>query len=220
MEPGGVNVEQSAAGRPEERRADGRAERSRLSRVKIADAVLSLLDEGESQFPADRVAERAGVSRRLVFHHYADMSQLVETAIARRLEQLMEQTRPLPTDGPRAVRVAALTEQRSRILEWITPAQLTLMRLEQNGDRIREVTRQVLDFARGRLAEVFGEELDRLPAERRTEVLHGLDAVTTWGAWYHWRSSDLSVEAATRTMATAVHALLASTDPTGPADRP
>ncbi|MEU8839191.1 TetR/AcrR family transcriptional regulator [Streptomyces roseus] len=207
------------AGQPGERRADGRAERSRQSRVKIADAVLSLLDEGESQFPADRVAERAGVSRRLVFHHYADMSQLVETAIARRLEQLMEQTRPLPTDGPRADRVAALTEQRARILEWITPAQLALMRLEQNGDRIREVTRQVLDFARGRLAEVFGEELDRLPAERRTEVLHGLDAVTTWGAWYHWRSSGLSVEASTRTMATAVHALLASTDTFGAAGR-
>ncbi|MFE5763471.1 TetR/AcrR family transcriptional regulator [Streptomyces sp. NPDC056492] len=219
MKPGGDDMEQSVAGQPEERRTDGRAERSRQSRVKIADAVLSLLDEGESHFPADRVAERAGVSRRLVFHHYADMSQLVETAITRRLEQLMEQTRPLPTDGPRAVRVAALTEQRARILEWITPAQLTLMRLEQNGDRIREVTRQVLDFARGRLAEVFAIELDRLPAERRTEVLHGLDAVTTWGAWYHWRSSGLDAEAATRTMATAVHALLAGTDTSGPAGR-
>ncbi|MFE2552090.1 TetR/AcrR family transcriptional regulator [Streptomyces sp. NPDC059355] len=215
MKPGGVNVRQSA-GQPQERLADGRAERSRQSRVKIADAVLSLLDEGASHFPANRVAERAGVSRRLVFHHFADMSQLVETAIARRLEQLMEQTRPLPAGGPRSARIAALTEQRSRILEWITPAQLTLMRLEQHGDRIQEVTRQVLDFARGRLADIFAEELGRLPAERRTEVLHGLDAVTTWGAWHHWRSSGLSVEAAASTMETAVHALLAGTDPAGP----
>ncbi|WP_327281641.1 MULTISPECIES: TetR/AcrR family transcriptional regulator [unclassified Streptomyces] len=203
---------QQSAQQPEERLTDGRAERSRQSRVKIADAVLALLDEGESHFPAERVAERAGVSRRLVFHHYADMSQLVETAIARRLEQLIEQIRPLPTDGPRAARVSALTEQRARILEWITPAQLTLLRLEQPGDRISEVKREVLDFARARLVEIFGEELDRAPAGRRTELLHGLDAVTTWGAWYHWRSSGLSVEAATRTMETAVHALLATTD--------
>ncbi|WP_329312596.1 TetR/AcrR family transcriptional regulator [Streptomyces sp. NBC_01278] len=203
---------QQSAQQPEERLTDGRAERSRQSRVKIADAVLALLDEGESHFPAERVAERAGVSRRLVFHHYADMSQLVETAIARRLEQLIEQIRPLPTDGPRAARVSALTEQRARILEWITPAQLTLLRLEQPGDRISEVKREVLDFARARLVEIFGEELDRAPAGRRTELLHGLDAVTTWGAWYHWRSSGLSVEAAARTMETAVHALLATTD--------
>ncbi|WP_405754496.1 TetR/AcrR family transcriptional regulator [Streptomyces sp. NBC_00073] len=203
---------QQSAQQPEERLTDGRAERSRQSRVKIADAVLALLDEGESHFPAERVAERAGVSRRLVFHHYADMSQLVETAIARRLEQLIEQIRPLPTDGPRAARVSALTEQRARILEWITPAQLTLLRLEQPGDRISEVKREVLDFARARLVEIFGEELDRAPAGRRTELLHGLDAVTTWGAWYHWRSSGLSIEAAARTMETAVHALLATTD--------
>lgn len=121
--------------RTEERAADGRAERGRQSRVKIAEAVLSLLDDGESSFPAERVAERAGVSRRLVFHHFADLSELVETAITRRLEQLIEQIRPLPTTGPRGTRVAALTEQRARILEWITPAQLTLMRLETPGDR-------------------------------------------------------------------------------------
>ncbi|MFB6820775.1 TetR/AcrR family transcriptional regulator [Streptomyces virginiae] len=198
--------------RSEDRTTDGRAERGRQSRVKIAEAVLSLLDEGESTFPPERVAERAGVSRRLVFHHFADLSELVETAITRRLEQLIEQIRPLPTTGPRTSRVAALTEQRARILEWITPAQLTLMRLATPGDRVTEVTREVLDLARARLAEVFAEELGRLPAERGSEVLHGLDAVTTWGAWYHWRSSGLSAEAAARTMETAVHALLATTD--------
>ncbi|MCX4545489.1 TetR/AcrR family transcriptional regulator [Streptomyces sp. NBC_01565] len=201
----------------QDRPVDGRTERGRQSRVKIADAVLSLLDEGESQFPADRVAERAGVSRRLVFHHFADMTQLVETAIARRLEQLMERIRPLPTDGPRALRVDALTEQRARILEWITPAQLATLRLEHPSERIDEVTRQVLDLARARLAAIFAEELGRVPAERAADLLNGLDAVTTWGAWYHWRRSGLDVEAARRAMGSTVHALLAATDPAAPA---
>ncbi|MEV6572496.1 TetR/AcrR family transcriptional regulator [Streptomyces sp. NPDC051577] len=199
----------------QDRTPDGRTERGRQSRVKIADAVLALLDEGETHFAADRVAERAGVSRRLVFHHFADMTQLIETAIARRLEQLIEQIRPLPTRGSRTARVEALTEQRARILEWITPAQLTTMRLERRSERIDEVIRQVLDLARERLATVFAEELDRAPAGRAADLLNGLDAVTTWGAWYHWRSSGLDVEAAHRAMEASVHALLAAADPVG-----
>ncbi|MEU9798639.1 TetR/AcrR family transcriptional regulator [Streptomyces sp. NPDC051000] len=199
----------------QDRAPDGRTERGRQSRVKIADAVLALLDEGETHFAADRVAERAGVSRRLVFHHFADMTQLIETAIARRLEQLIEQIRPLPTRGSRTARVEALTEQRARILEWITPAQLTTIRLERRSERIDEVTRQVLDLARERLATVFAEELDRAPAGRAADLLNGLDAVTTWGAWYHWRSSGLDVDAAHRAMDASVHALLAAADPVG-----
>ncbi|MEU6709214.1 TetR/AcrR family transcriptional regulator [Streptomyces wuyuanensis] len=191
---------------------DGRTERGRQTREKIADAMLSLLDDGETQFPADRVAERAGVSRRLVFHHFADMGQLQDTAIARRLDQLAARIGPLPTEGPRETRVAALVEQRARILEWITPARLTMMRLENPTERVEFATRQVLDFARRRLAEVFAEELDRLPGDRRADLLNGLDAVTTWGAWYHWRSSGLDLDAARRTMEATVHALLAVTD--------
>ncbi|MFD4139519.1 TetR/AcrR family transcriptional regulator [Streptomyces sp. NPDC058572] len=207
----------SAQGPAAERAPDGRTERGRQTRQKIADALLALLDEGESQFPADRVAERAGVSRRLVFHHFADMDQLVDTAITRRLEQLIAQIKPLPTDGPRAARVAALTEQRARILEWMTPARLAILRREQPSERVEEATRQVQDFARGRLAEVFALELDRVPEERRTDLLNGLDAATTWGAWYHWRSVGLDTGAARRAMDTTVHALLTATDPPSPA---
>ncbi|MFF3322049.1 TetR/AcrR family transcriptional regulator [Streptomyces sp. NPDC002889] len=206
----------SAHGRARGRAPDGRTERGRQTREKIADALLALLDEGESHFPADRVAERAGVSRRLVFHHFADMAQLADTAITRRLEQLTARIKPLPTDGPRAARVTALAEQRARILEWMTPARLAILRMDQPSERVEEATRQVLDFARGRLAEVFAAELDRVPEDRRTDLLNGLDAVTTWGAWYHWRSGGLDIEAARRAMETAVHALLAATDPPSP----
>ncbi|MER7816515.1 TetR/AcrR family transcriptional regulator [Streptomyces sp. NPDC096153] len=218
--PGSGGVRPDAGGGPAQ---DGRTERGRRTREKIADAMLSLLDDGETQFPADRVAERAGVSRRLVFHHFADMGQLQDAAIARRLDQLAALIGPLPTEGPRGTRVAALVEQRARILEWITPARLTMMRLDNPSERVEFATRQVLDFARRRLTEVFAEELDRLSGNRRADLLNGLDAVTTWGAWYHWRSSGLDPEAARRTMECTVHALLAVTDgepapdPAGPA---
>ncbi|MEU2713368.1 TetR/AcrR family transcriptional regulator [Streptomyces sp. NPDC007205] len=191
----------------------GPAARGRRTREKIADAVLALLDEGHSQFPAEQVAQRAGVSRRLVFHHFADMSALADAAIERRLQQIAAQARPLPTEGPRAARVDALTEQRARILEWLTPAYLAVLRLDDPSPRIRQTAQQLLEFARSRLAEVFSAELDRLPEEKRTDLLNALDAVTTWAAWHHWRSAGLDAETARRTMRTAVHALLTATDP-------
>ncbi|MFD0279311.1 TetR/AcrR family transcriptional regulator [Kitasatospora sp. NPDC127111] len=194
---------------------DGRTERGRQTREKIADAMLSLLDENQAHFPADKVAERAGVSRRLVFHHFADMAQLAEVAVGRRLEQLLAQARPLPTEGPRDVRVAALAEQRARILEGLTPARLAIMRLENPSPRVHEGVQQMLDFARLRIGQVFALELDHLPEPARTDLLNGLDAVTTWSAWYHWRSSGLSPEQARHTMAATVHALLAAADRLG-----
>ncbi|MEV8097142.1 TetR/AcrR family transcriptional regulator [Kitasatospora sp. NPDC085879] len=192
--------------------ADGRTERGRQTREKIADALLSLLDEGVVQFPAERVAERAGVSRRLVFHHFQDMAQLTDTAVTRRLDQLLAQIRPLPTDGPRNVRVAALAEQRGRILEWLTPTRLAMLRMEAPSDRVQQAVRLMLDLGRTRVSEIFALELDRLPEARRTDLLNALDAATTWSTWHHWRSAGLDVDAARRTMATAIHALLAATD--------
>ncbi|MFE5944117.1 TetR/AcrR family transcriptional regulator [Streptomyces sp. NPDC056480] len=194
---------------------DGRTERGRQTRERIADALLALLDEGMTEFPADRVAEYAGVSRRSVFHHFADMAQLVDTAITRRLEQLAAQIRPLSTEGPREARVAALVEQRSRILEWITPARLAMIRMDNPSERIRQVTADAFRDARERLEAVLAEELERLPARQRRDLADGLDAVTTWGAWHHWRSTGLDAEQARHAMEATVLNLLAAADPPG-----
>ncbi|WP_051811651.1 TetR/AcrR family transcriptional regulator [Kitasatospora sp. MBT63] len=194
---------------------DGRTERGRQTRERIADAMLALLEEGRTRFPADRVAERAGVSRRLLFHHFADLAELTDLAVQRRLDRLMAEVRPLPTSGPRAERVAALAEQRSRILEGLTPTRLAVLRLESPSPRVEAVIRQVLEFARQRLAEVFAEELAGLPEGARADLLNGLDAVTTWSAWHHWRCGGLDVARARRTMEVTVLALLAAAGTAG-----
>lgn len=193
---------------------DGRTERGRQTREKIADAMLSLLDENQAHFPADRVAERAGVSRRLVFHHFTDMAQLAEVAVSRRLEQLLAQVRPIPVEGPRDVRVTAVAEQRARILEGLTPARLAVLRLENPSARVQEGIQQMLDFARLRLTQIFAPELDPLPEPARTDLLNALDAVTTWSAWFHWRSSGLSPEEARHAMAATMRTLFAGAERT------
>jgi AcrR family transcriptional regulator len=199
------------------RTVDGRTERGRLTRERIADALLALLEEGETRFVAERIAARAGVSRRLVFHHFDDLAQLADAAITRRLDQLTSQVRPLPVEGPLEVRVAALAEQRARLLEWLTPTRVAIVRLQNPSERVQQVVRQMLDLARLRLSGIFATELDRVPEGRRTDLLNGLDAVTTWSAWHHWRTTGLSPEEARRTMEVGVLTLLRSADG---ADRP
>jgi len=194
------------------RAADGRTERGRQTRERIADAMLALLEEGETKFVAERIAERAGVSRRLVFHHFEDLAQLADAAITRRFEQLTAQVRPLPVEGAREARVAALVEQRARILEWITPTRIAITRLENPSERIRQLMQQTLDFARLRLAEVFAAELDGLSEDRRADLLNALDAVTAWSAWHHWRTVGLAPDQARHTMEATVHALLRAAD--------
>lgn len=197
---------------------DGRTERGRQTREKIADAMLSLLDENQAHFPAEKVAERAGVSRRLVFHHFTDMTQLAEVAVNRRLEQLLAQVRPIPAEGPREARVAAVAEQRARILEGLTPARLAVLRLEKPSAPVQEAVQRMLDFARLRLTQIFSQELDPLPEPARGDLLNGLDAVTTWSAWFHWRSCGLSPDEARHAMAATMRTLLTGADRTTPGE--
>ncbi|MEU6284035.1 TetR/AcrR family transcriptional regulator [Streptomyces sp. NPDC047028] len=191
---------------------DGRLERGRLTRVKIADAVLSLLDEGESHLPADKVAERAGVSRRLVFHHFDDMPQLVDAAVTQRLGQLSDQMKPLPHTGPREKRITALVEQRARILEWLTPARLAVMRIDPPSERIEEATRAILDLARLNLAKAFALELDTVTEPRRAQLIDAMHTATTWGAWYHWRMMGMDAAEARTAMESILRILLETTD--------
>ncbi|MGW1895152.1 TetR/AcrR family transcriptional regulator [Streptomyces sp. NPDC002004] len=189
-------------------RTDGRAERGRLTRERIAEALLALLDEGDPFPAADRIAARAQVSRRLVFHHFADMEQLLDTAVRRRMQEIFARATPLPATGPRPERVAALVAQRSEIYEWITPARQAAIRVEPGSPRLTQARDEMFAWARERLSEVFAQELDGLPPATRTDTLAALDAVTAWAAWNHWRTTGLDLDQCRRAMRTAVNALL------------
>ena len=60
--------------------ADGRRQRSERSQVAIVEAALMLISE-EKQVPtAQQIADRAGVSIRSFFRHFADMDALFLSA--------------------------------------------------------------------------------------------------------------------------------------------
>ena len=61
---------------PDEPASDGRVARGQRTRRNVADALGQLLRDGDPDPTAKAIAEQAGVSLRLVFHHFSDMDDL------------------------------------------------------------------------------------------------------------------------------------------------
>ncbi len=190
-----------------EDRPDGRRTRGRQTQERIVEALLTLIEAGEPAPPNARIAEQAGISARLVYHHFQDLEELLGVAVERRTEQIVTRYPAPPAEGPLETRIAAVASQRAGLLEWVTPVRLAAMRMEPYSERLRAGRDAMLASALGQLGELFAPELDPLAEPERTTVLAALDAATSWGAWYHLRRS-LSVEEARAAMTFSVTALL------------
>lgn len=195
---------------------DGRLARGRHTQDRIVDAVITLIEEGDPAPTTARIATRAGISTRLVYHHFHDLEQLLDITVDRRIQQVMARLTPAPTTGTLSDRIAGVVAQRSDMLEWVTPVRLAAMRLEPYSPRLREGRDAMLALARAQLATIFATELDPLPPTPRATLLAALDASTSWGAWYHLRTTGLDTTQAAQTMTTALTALLQA--PTQPTD--
>lgn len=104
---------------------DGRLERSRSSRAKIVQSMLSLVAAGDVQPSAARVAEHAGVGLRTVFRHFDDMDSLyreMSNAIEAKVRPVL--LKPF-TAGPWRDRVRELAERRVSIFETILPFRIS-----------------------------------------------------------------------------------------------
>jgi AcrR family transcriptional regulator len=85
------------------------AESRRESILRVADEVLS--KEGVSHLSIVEVAHRAGISRQLVYQHFADLNTLLVEVIRMRLVELQSS---LDSDGVRRGEISDLVEQQLR----------------------------------------------------------------------------------------------------------
>jgi len=192
---------------------DGRSARAERTRTAIVDAVLELLSEGDFQPTANRIAERAGISLRLIYHHFGDLESLYRAVGQRSLERLTERTRRIPVDQPLDARIDQVVEQRCDILEWLTP----IMRAAQIniGASAGALTRRSLLHTRGEreVDVVFAAELDRLDATQRAVVASALNGTLFWGHWDDLRTSGRSIDEAREAVLLTVRAIFASITP-------
>src|SRR5438477_2779518 len=102
-----VAAKQREARAREEGTQDGRLLRSERARAAVVDALLALIEEGNLKPTAPQIAERAGVSLRLVFHHFRDLDDLFITAAERHISRVLPTVHPAPTTGPLPERLEA-----------------------------------------------------------------------------------------------------------------
>jgi TetR/AcrR family transcriptional regulator of autoinduction and epiphytic fitness len=187
---------------------DGRVARGQRTRRNVAEALMSLLQEGDPEPTARAVAERAGVSLRLVFHHFAEMDDLyhyVAALLLRRQWSGMLRVSPKLALATRLDRTAA---HRAVLYEEISPVRRALVRRMSTSDGVCAAIHAADTLLLENLKETFAPELAALPPGTRMEVLEAMDVVSSWEAWERLRTvSMLQVRGAKRLMIRMLDAL-------------
>jgi AcrR family transcriptional regulator len=191
--------------------SDGRLARGERTRRELAQALISLLEDGVAEPTAREVSARAGVSLRLVFHHFEDMEQLLRTAVAVQVERHWSRLRPVDPSLPENDRVAQVVRQREALFEAISPVRRAAARVEAGSTTVAaELTNARLALRRA-LEKVFADEIRSAGAEG-SGLLDALEAATSWENWDQLRRRmDLGQAAARRVVTRTVLALLQST---------
>jgi AcrR family transcriptional regulator len=190
-------------------RRDGRAARTERTTDAVVEALLALIDAGDLRPSARRIAERAEVSLRTVFHHFDDIETLYATAADRQLQRLVALTRFVPREGPLEDRAGALVAARAQVLEAVSPVRRAALLSEPFSPAVHAR----LAWARRRggreIERVFAEELARRPAGERRELAAALTAAMSWSNWEELRAHQgLTPALARRVLKRTLMALL------------
>jgi AcrR family transcriptional regulator len=207
---------------PQEPPVDGRIARGVRSRRRVAEALVVLLKEGNPQPTAKEIADRAGVSRRLVFHHFDDLDDLYRSVAAMQAERYWQEMRPVPPEWPRGRRVARIVRQRAAVYESIGHVRRAAARHAHRSPGLALQLNHANTELRRWMAVAFAPEVTAAGA-RGPDLLEGLDLLTSWEAWDRLRSAQgLSPRAARQALIFAMEALLvtAERDETTAAARP
>ncbi len=208
-------------GQPEVK-IDGRRARSARARDAILRALWSLLQEGNLNPSAPRIADRAGVSLRLVFHHFSDMQSILRDLMQRQSYRAIESTAPISDELTREQRMNLLVDQRAHLFEIITPIEQAAIMQESTSALIANMLSVLRKMQRAQVTQCFAPDLASLPLAERRTLGAALISAASWAFWDTLRSQQkLTVPAARRVMALTLEALLRDVPPPqAPAVRP
>jgi len=184
---------------------DGRSVRAERTRRAVVEALLGLVDEGDVRPTAERIAARAGVSKRSIFQHFCDREALFEAAAQRQYERVAPSLRRIDPSLPLDQRIEEFTAQRARLCETISGVRRGAILIEHESPTVADRLAAVRQAKAKETERVFAAELSGRPTAVR-------DALVSACAWTSWQSlrfhQGLSAPRARGAMKSAVTALV------------
>jgi len=189
--------------------ADGRIARGEQTRRLLAEALVDLVDDGASGPTTRQVADRAGVSLRLVFHHFRDARGLHVAAVALQSERHRDTLFAIPPRGPPDLRIRALCRQRRLYFEGLAPVYRVAAGRPGTDAALRDLLADDRERMRTQLAGTLAPEVAARGPDAES-LLDALEQATGWEAWWALRfARGRTPAAAERSMAATAGLLLA-----------
>ncbi len=193
---------------------DGRVARGQRTRRALAESLISLLEEDDAQPTARRIAERAGVSLRLVFHHFDDVESILHDAVRIQEQRHWHHVRPVASTLPVDERVARIVRQRTLVFQATAPVRRSAELIVRSSPTVAAELRRGREGLRSQLRATFAPELEtRRPADARL-LLDALEVATSWETWEQLERLGRTTSNCRRTMESLARAVL-SVSPTG-----
>ena len=194
------------------KKEDRRSERSKRSKKAICKAMVDLVNEGNLMPTAKMIADNAGVSVRLIFHHFEDLETIRKEVVKHQSAQIkgMIDFKADPA-MPLSEKTARFVSHRTELLEFISPVRKLGISMEPHSTSILEGLKWIREFKRHQVETLFGKELSIYSKDESQKRLSALKVALSWPTWNSLREhQELDVDKAKAVIEKMVQCILGS----------
>ncbi|MGH9079412.1 MAG: TetR/AcrR family transcriptional regulator [Acidimicrobiales bacterium] len=178
----------------------------------IVRAAIDLIEAGNPRPTSRQVARQAGVSKRLIFHHFHRLEVVIRLAAELQAARHRSFITIIPAHGPLAARIGAICQQRRKLFEATGPVLRVAQARAFDTPGLTEVLGRQRAVLRRQLEVTLGPEIRAHEGESEL-LVDILEYTTGWQYWLALRfETGLPASAAERAMASAVNELLSRRD--------
>ena len=187
--------------------------RGERTRRRIAEATLALLEERETPPTSREIAERSGVSLRLVFHHFEDLDALYHAVHELAAQRYAKLAPRVPADLPLRTRIERTAERRATLYEAIGNLRRNSTALALTHPALASALTAVRSGLGELLEDTFAPEI-RAAGRGRKELIAALGIAVCLRTWDRLRRVEgLSVASSRRVVSRMLHAALEDDEP-------